>query len=98
MTKSNEVSEHRTGPETAAWAERQSAAARAAEREIEQLPVGEPFVYHEGNLALDVEHDPEVAGRAAAFRAAAEAGKGTLAQRRLGSECYQYLFWRSPRR
>lgn len=35
-----------------------------------------------------------MAGRAAAFRDAAEAGEGALAQGRVGFEWYQYIFRR----
>jgi hypothetical protein len=97
MAKSSGALPQRTGPDTATWAEREAAAWRAAEHEIGRLPAGEALVYHEGNLAIDIENDPEIAGRAAAFRAAAEAARGTLAQRRLAFECYQYMFWRSHR-
>jgi hypothetical protein len=82
---------------SATWAERQAAAYRSAEQEIELLRPGEAILYHEGNLAIDVENDPAVAGRAAAFRYATEAARGRVAQRRLGFEWYQYIFWRSHR-
>lgn len=81
----------------APWAERQAAAYRTAEQEIALLRPGEAILYHEGSLATEVENDPTVAGRAAAFRDAAEAARGRLAQRRLGFEWYQYIFWRSQR-
>jgi hypothetical protein len=97
MARSDGASARRPKPTTASWAEREAAAWRTAEQEIGRLPAGEALVYHEGNLAIDVENDPEIAGRAAAFRAAAEAARGTLAQRRLGFECYQYIFWRAHR-
>jgi hypothetical protein len=72
------------------------AAYRVAWDEIESLEPGEVIQYHEGNLAADVTSDPEVAGRAAAYRhAATDLGKGALAQRRIGFEWYQYLFRRS---
>lgn len=93
--KSNGASPQESAPTAASWAEREAAAYRTAEQQIRLLPAGEAIVYHEGNLAIDIGNDPEIAGRAAAFRAAAEAARGTLAQRRLGFECYQYIFWRS---
>lgn len=95
MAKSNGASPQESAPTSAAWAEREAAAYRTAEQQIGFLPAGEAIVYHEGNLAVDIGNDPEIAGRAAAFRAAAEAARGRLAQRRLGFECYQYIFWRS---
>ena len=70
---------------------------RSAKQEIGLLRPGEAILYHEGNLATDVENDPTVAGRAAAFRDATEAARGRVAQRRLGFEWYQYIFWRSHR-
>jgi hypothetical protein len=82
-------------PKSRPWAERQKAARHAAEREIALLRPGEAVVYHEGNLAIDIGNDPAVAGRAAAFRDATEAARGRVAQRRLGFEWYQYIFWRS---
>jgi hypothetical protein len=83
----------------AAWAERHKAAYRAAEEEIAGLRPGEALVYHEGNLVLDAGTGTgaAVAGRAAAFRDAAEADRGLIAQRRLGFERYQYIFWRGHR-
>ena len=52
--------------------------------------------YHEGNLSADITGDPEIAGRAAAYRhAATDLAKGALAQRRIAFEWYQYLFRRS---
>ena len=82
---------------TATWAARRLAAYRAAEQEIAQLKPGEAILYHEGNLVIDVTHDPAIAGRAAAFRDAGEAAQGLTAQRRLGFERYQYFFWRAHR-
>jgi hypothetical protein len=77
-------------------AERRDAAYRAAWQEIEALEPGEMIQYHEGNLGADVAHDPEIAGRAAAYRhAATDLAKGTLAQRRVRFEWYQYIFRRS---
>jgi hypothetical protein len=96
MAKSNGASTHRPEP-TPPWAERQAAAYRSAEQEIELLRPGEAILYHEGNLAIDIEKDPTIAGRAAAFRDASEAARGRVAQRRLGFEWYQYIFWRSHR-
>ena len=87
-------------PETgsaAAWAEQYGAAYRAAEQEIAGLRPGEAIPYHEGNLATDGAHDATVAGRAAAFRDAAAAEEGLIAQRRLAFERYQYIFWRGRR-
>jgi hypothetical protein len=46
---------------------------------------------------VDVGIGPAVAGRAAAFRDAAEADRGVIAQRRVGFEHYQYIFWRGHR-
>jgi hypothetical protein len=97
MAKPNGASAHRPDVTTAAWAERQAAAYRGAEQEIELLRPGEAILYHEGNLAIDIGHDPAIAGRAAAFRDATEAARGRVAQRRLGFEWYQYIFWRSHR-
>lgn len=97
MAKSNGASPQETAPTSAPWAEREAAAYRTAEQQIGLLPAGEAVVYHEGNLAIDIGNDPEIAGRAAAFRAAAETDRGRVAQRRLGFECYQYIFWRSHR-
>jgi hypothetical protein len=97
MARSSGASARRPDPTTVPWAERQAAAYRSAEQEIELLRPGEAILYHEGNLAIDVENDPTIAGRAAAFRDATEAARGRLAQRRLGFEWYQYIFWRSHR-
>jgi hypothetical protein len=97
MAKSNGASAHRPEPTSAPWAERQAEAYRSAEHEIELLRPGEAILYHEGNLAIDIENDPTVAGRAAAFRDATGAARGKVAQRRLGFEWYQYIFWRSAR-
>jgi hypothetical protein len=75
---------------------RRDAAYRAAWDEIESLEPGEVIQYYEGNLGADITFDPEVAGRAAAYRhAATDLAKGALAQRRIGFEWYQYLFRRS---
>jgi hypothetical protein len=97
MTKRNGASGHGPGAITASWGERHKAAYRAAEAEIAHLGPGEAVLYHEGNLVIDVTHDPAVAGRAAAFRDASEAAHGLIAQRRLGFERYQYFFWRAQR-
>ena len=97
MARFNGASAHRPEPTSALWAERQAAAYRSAEQEIDLLRPGEAILYHEGNLVIDVESDPTVAGRAAAFRDATEAARGRVAQRRLGFEWYQYIFWRSHR-
>ena len=97
MAKSDGASARRPEPETAPWAERQATAYRSAEHEIGLLRPGEALLYHEGNLVIDIENDPSVAGRAAAFRDATEAARGRVAQRRLGFEWYQYIFWRSRR-
>ena len=76
--------------------ERRDAAYRAARQEIDGLLPGETIQYHEGNLGADVVRDAEIAGRAAAYRhAAIDLGKGTLAQRRIRFEWYQYIFRRS---
>jgi hypothetical protein len=97
MAKSNGASTDRPEPTAAQWAEREAAAYRSAEEEIELLRPGEAILYHEGNLATDIEKDPTIAGRAAAFRDASEAATGRVAQRRLGFEWYQYIFWRARR-
>ena len=97
MAKSNGASSQPTAAADVPWAEREAAAYRLAEQEIENLRPGAAILYHEGNLAIDIANDPEIAGRAAAFRDAAETAKGRLAQRRLGFECYQYIFWRAHR-
>lgn len=77
-------------------AERRDAAYRAAWEEIDGLGPGEAIQYHEGNLGADIAKDPEIAGRAAAYRhAATDLAKGTLAQRRIRFEWYQYIFRRS---
>jgi hypothetical protein len=81
---------------TAGGAEQYQAAYRAAEQEIAGLGPGQVLRYHEGSLACDLA-DPAIAGRAAAFRDAAEAEAGLVAQRRLGFERYQYFFWRGRR-
>jgi hypothetical protein len=94
MAKSNGAAAHRPDPATAGWAELRTEAYRNAEQEIALLRPGEAVLYHEGNLARDIGNDPTVAGRAAAFRDATEAAKGSVAQRRLGFEWYQYIFWR----
>jgi hypothetical protein len=79
-------------------AQRRAAAYRAAWEEIDGLEPGEATQYHEGNLGADVANDAEIAGRAAAYRhAATDLAKGTLAQRRIRFEWYQYIFWRSGR-
>ena len=97
MAKSNGAAPHRPELTTAIWTERRAAAYRSAEQEIALLRPGEAILYHEGNLATDMGSDPTIAGRAAAFRDAAEAAKGSVAQRRLGFEWYQYVFWRTGR-
>ncbi len=57
--------------------ERRDAAYRAAWEEIDGLEPGEAIQYHEGNLVADVAKDPEIAGRAAAYRhAATDTGQG----------------------
>lgn len=83
-------------PATVRQTERRDAAYRDAWREIEALEPGEVIQYHEGNLGADVANDPEIAGRATAYRhAATDLAKGTLAQRRIRFEWYQYIFRRS---
>ena len=78
------------------YEERRDAAYRAAWEEIDGLEPGEAVQYHEGNLGADVARNPEIAGRAAAYRhAATDLAKGTLAQRRIRFEWYQYIFRRS---
>jgi hypothetical protein len=95
MAKHRGASASATGS-TAASAERYEAAYRAAEQEIAALCPGEAVRYHEGSLANDLA-DPAIAGRAAAFRDAALAERGLLAQRRLDFERYEYFFWRGRR-
>jgi hypothetical protein len=97
MAKRNGASSQDSAPATASWAERAKAAYRAAEQEIARLRPGQAILYHEGNLAIDIGNDPTIAGRAAAFRDASEAEHGLIAQRRLGFERYQYIFWRAQR-
>jgi hypothetical protein len=76
--------------------ERHDAGYRAAWEEIDALEPGETIQYYEGNLGTDVVHDSEIAGRAAAYRhAAIDLARGTLAQRRIRFEWYQYIFRRS---
>lgn len=76
--------------------ERREAAYRAAWQEIDRLEPGETIQYHEGNLAADSANDPAIAGRGAAYRhAGTEMAKGTLFQRRIRCEWYQYIFHRS---
>ena len=97
MARPNGASARRPDVTTTAWAERRAAAYRDAEQEIALLRPGEAVLYHEGNLVRDIGNDPTIAGRAAAFRDATEAARGWVAQRRLGFEWYQYIFWRSQR-
>jgi hypothetical protein len=97
MAKSNGASARRPDLATPGWTERRVAAYRNAQQEIALLRPGEAVLYHEGNLVRDIGEDPTIAGRAAAFRDATEAAKGAVAQRRLGFEWYQYIFWRSQR-
>lgn len=94
MAKRNGASAPQSVP-AVGWAERREAAYRDAGEEIARLRPGEAIPYHEGNLAIDVADDPAVAGRAAAFRDAAAADQGIIAQRRLGFKRYQYIFWRA---
>lgn len=102
MTKSNTSRPTTSAPSDGAAAmatssELHSAAYQTAWRDIEALQPGEIVLYHEGHLAADSLDDPATAGRAAAFwDAALEQAKGTLTQRRLQSERYQYIFRRSP--
>jgi hypothetical protein len=102
MAKTQSAPGERPGPPIADARTRQieqhDAAYRAAWQEIEALRPGQAIQYHEGNLGADVAHDPEIAGRAAAYRhAATDLAKGTLAQRRIRFEWYQYIFRRSGR-
>jgi hypothetical protein len=102
MAKTQSAPGERPRPPFAAARDTQTelrdAAYRAAWREIEALKPGQAIQYHEGNLCADVAHDPEIAGRAAAYRhAATDLAKGTLAQRRVRFEWYQYIFRRSGR-
>jgi hypothetical protein len=79
-------------------AARREAAYREAWEEIDGLEPGEAIQYYEGNLGADIAHDPEIEGRAAAYRhAAIDLARGTLAQRRVKFEWYQYIFQRSGR-
>lgn len=95
-TQSTEEGSGPFAPAAARQLKRRDAAYRAAWQEIDGLEPGEAIQYHEGNLGADVVHDPEIAGRAAAYRhAATDLGKGTLAQRRIRFEWYQYIFRRS---
>jgi len=76
--------------------ESRDAAYRAACQEIDKLAPGETIQYHEGNLAADSANDPAIAGRGAAYRhAGTRMAKGTLFQRRIRCEWYQYIFHRS---
>jgi hypothetical protein len=86
-----------SAPNPASWAKRHRAAYRAAEQEMALLQPSAATLYHEGHLAIDAVKDPAVAGRAAAFWDATEAERGLVAQRRLGFERYQYIFWRVRR-
>jgi hypothetical protein len=95
--KRNGAAGQENGLAMASWAARRQAAYLAAEQEIARLRPGEAIVYHEGNLVIDITDDPAIAGRAAAFRDASEAAAGLVAQRRLGFERYQYVFWRAQR-
>jgi hypothetical protein len=90
----NRTARPRTGPTSRPLAGRSCAQPPIA-TEIALLRPGEAVLYHEGNLARDIGSDPIVAGRAAAFRDATEAAKGWVAQRCLGFEWYQYIFWRT---
>ncbi len=64
-------------------------------RRSNSLAPGETIQYHEGNLAADIANDPAIAGRGAAYRhAGTEMAKGTLFQRRIRCEWYQYIFRR----
>jgi hypothetical protein len=95
MAKRDGAARHDSRPESTTWAERYQAAYRAAREEIASLRPSEAIPYYEGNLVVDTGNDPAVAGRAAAFRDATEADQGIIAQRRLGFERYQYIFWRA---
>jgi hypothetical protein len=95
MMKRSEASMPESGPDPASRTELYQAAYRAAEREMALLQPGEAMLYHEGHLAIDVAGDPATAGRAAAFRDAAENERGIIAQRRIGLDRYQYIFWRA---
>ena len=101
MAKSEPAPHETPGPFVAAepgHAERREAAYRAAWEEIDGLEPGETIQYYEGNLGADIAHDPEIEGRAAAYRhAAIDLARGTLAQRRVKFEWYQYIFQRSGR-
>jgi hypothetical protein len=97
IAKHNDASMPVGGAEPGRWAERRKAARHDAAQEIALLRPGEAVVYHEGNLAVDIATDPTIAGRASAYRDATEADEGIVAQRRLGFERYQYIFWRIRR-
>jgi hypothetical protein len=94
MANSNGAAPARLASFPASWAAQHEAAYRAAEQDIALLQPGEALLYHEGHLAIDAGHDPAIAGRAAAVRDAAAAGRGSIAQRRLQVDHYQYFFWR----
>lgn len=97
MTERNGASLRESGPNPVSWAERHRVAYRAAEQEMALLQPGAAVLYHEGHLAIDAGNDPAIAGRAAAFWDATEAERGLVAQRRVGFDRYQYLFWRARR-
>jgi hypothetical protein len=95
MAKRGSAARQESRPTSPSWAERYQAAYRAAQQEIASLRPSEAIQYYEGNLVVDTGNDPAVAGRAAAFRDATDADQGIIAQRRLGFERYQYIFWRA---
>jgi hypothetical protein len=94
MAKRNGASMPDASPNLLSSADPRQAAYRAAAQEMAVLQPGEAMLYHEGHLAIDIGHDPAIAGRAAAFWDATEADRGIMAQRRLGCDRYQYIFWR----
>jgi hypothetical protein len=95
MAKRDRAAQPESQSMSPSWAERYQAAYRAAQAEIADLHPSEAVPYYEGNLVVDTGSDPTVAGRAAAFRDATESSQGIVAQRRLGFEHYQYIFWRA---
>jgi hypothetical protein len=95
MAKQNGTSMLEQDPNPSSWGEQRRAAYRAAEQEMALLQPGAAVLYHEGHLAIDVANDPVTAGRAAAFWDASEAERGLIAQRRVGFDRYQYIFWRA---
>jgi hypothetical protein len=63
---------------------------RAAAAMVAAMRRGEAVTYHVGDLAGDRLGDAAVAGRAAAYLEAADAGRVLLSQRRIGPGRYEY--------